>query len=86
MSETAQPDRLAADLAATTANLAEYIEQRAQQLARPRIARAERAAAERVAEVEQGREIDQQRWTEVERELRRCIASLERQRDRAVRP
>lgn len=78
-------EQLAAALVDTTANLAAYIEQRAQDLARPRIARAERAAAERVAEVERAHELDRQRWADLDRERQRQIRALENRIGRGQR-
>lgn len=64
---------LAAALQATTANLAAYIEQRAAEIADPRIAEADRSASSRVAELEEAHAFDRQRWSDLERELRRQL-------------
>lgn len=60
-------------LAETTANLDAYIERRAQEIAAPRIAAAERAARERIAEVEHEAALARQRWDDLETELRRQV-------------
>lgn len=72
---------LATALRDTTANLAAYIEQRAQEIAAPRIAEAERDAAGRVAAAEAERDVTTRRFAGVEREFRRQFASVESRRD-----
>ncbi|MBM0201884.1 hypothetical protein JNW90_01275 [Micromonospora sp. STR1s_5] len=72
---------LATALRDTTANLAAYIEQRAQEIAAPRIAEIERDAAERIAAAESERDVTTRRFAGVEREFRRQYAALEARRD-----
>lgn len=64
-------------LAEVTANLEVHIESRAQQIAAPRIADAERRAAARIAEVEQGHDDEQSHWSAVITELRSRVQALE---------
>jgi hypothetical protein len=70
---------LAATLQAATANLTAYIEQRAAELAEPRIAEAERLAAERVSALSGTYEADRRRWSDLEAELRRQLDAQIRQ-------
>ncbi len=70
MSDT---ETLARDLRETAANLSAYIEQRAQEIAGPRIAAAEQAAAERVADVEDGAAVASRRYKDLIAELRRQL-------------
>ncbi|MEU3455601.1 hypothetical protein ABZ671_18670 [Micromonospora sp. NPDC006766] len=72
---------LANALRDTTANLAAYIEQRAQEIAAPRIAEVERDAAERVAAAEGERDANARRFHDVEKEFRRQYANIEKRRD-----
>lgn len=72
-------DSLAAALEATTANLATYIEDRASGIANPRIAAAERAAADTIADLEGRHAFDRQRWSDLEAELRRQLDAQIRQ-------
>ncbi|MCX5070791.1 hypothetical protein OOJ91_33645 [Micromonospora lupini] len=78
--ETALTD-LAAALRDATANLDAHIEQRAQEIAAPRIAEIEQDAAERVAAAESERDVTTNRFAGVEREFRRQYAALEARRD-----
>jgi hypothetical protein len=72
-------DSLAAALEATTSNLAVYIEQRAAEIADPRIAEAEQRAAATVADLEGRHAVDLRRWSDLERELRRQLDAQLRQ-------
>ena len=63
----------------TIANLDAYIEQRAREIANPRIAATEQDAAEQVANAEQERDQRQQRSEDLVAELRRQLRALERQ-------
>ncbi|GAA4208996.1 hypothetical protein GCM10022252_74870 [Streptosporangium oxazolinicum] len=76
-------DTLAHDLVDSlrmvTADLNAHIEDRAQEIAAPRIAQAEREAADRVAEVESTLTYERQRHEDLLVELRRQFAVLERQ-------
>ncbi|MGI5161432.1 winged helix-turn-helix domain-containing protein [Microbispora sp. CA-102843] len=66
-------------LHATVADLQGHIEARAQEIAAPLIAGAERAADERAAAAESELAAARQRWADLEQEFRRQIAALERQ-------
>lgn len=72
-------DSLAAALEATTANLAAFIEQRAAEIANPRIAAAEQAAADAVADLEGRHAAERERWTALEAEFRRQLDAQIRQ-------
>lgn len=78
----ADVEKLGANLREATEHLAEYIEARAQEIAGPRIAAAERAALARIERAEAAHVRDRQRWEDVQQELRRHLASLDKQRDR----
>lgn len=71
-------DDLIAQLGNMTANLSEYIERRAQELAQPLIDEAREAAAVEVKDAQTG----QQRAEDLVTELRRQLAALERNRER----
>ncbi|WP_328384421.1 hypothetical protein OHQ88_33575 (plasmid) [Micromonospora zamorensis] len=75
------PADLATALRDTTANLAPYIEQRAQEIGAPRIGEIEQDAADRVAAAEAERDVTTRRFADVEREFRRQYAALEARRD-----
>lgn len=83
---TAQEDALAEAtrrLAETTANLDAYIEQRAQAIAAPRIAAAEKQARERIADLERKAADDRQRASDLVAELRRHVDAQVRRAERA---
>lgn len=62
------------------ANLQDHINKRAAEIAAPLILAAELAAQERVTRAERDLAALQQRWSDLETELRRQIATLDRQR------
>ncbi|MBC9000484.1 hypothetical protein [Micromonospora aurantiaca (nom. illeg.)] len=72
---------LANALRDTTANLSAYIEQRAHEIAAPRIAKIEQEAAARVAAAESERDVNARRFNDVEVEFRRQYKALETRRD-----
>lgn len=78
-------DRLAADLAAASANLDAWVEARAGELAAARIADAEAIAAGRVAAIEQAWAAERRRHEDVMVEMRRIIGSLDRFQQQHVR-
>jgi hypothetical protein len=75
---------LADQLAAITANLAAYIEQRAEEIAAPRIAAARAADQEAIDNLSHDLKVEQEIREAVTAELHRHVASLEKQRDRAA--
>jgi hypothetical protein len=76
-------DKLADGLIEITANLARYVEEQAQLIARPKIAAAEQAFVKRAAHMQAGFDQREQRSGELIGELRRRVASLERQQERS---
>lgn len=74
----APPESLAQALATVTANLDAYIERRAQEIAAPRITIAEKQARELVAAVWHTAAFNHRRQKDLEHELRRQVAALER--------
>lgn len=70
---------LAAELVTVTANLDEHIQRRAEELAAPLVAEAERKANEAVRDARMA----VQRQEDIVAELRRRIAVMERQREAA---
>lgn len=66
----------------TVDHLREHIDHRAAEIAAPRIAAVEEAAAARVAAAELERDQWQQRFEDIREELGRQLKGLERQRDR----
>lgn len=71
-------EKVAQDLAKTTANLDAYIERRAQEIAAPRIAAAEREACGLVAAVLYTAAFEARRSSDLVAELRKHVAALER--------
>ena len=78
-------EQLAADLAAATANLTGWIEDRADELAADRIAAAEAIAAGRVAAIEQAWAAERERREAVIDLLRRHVAALDQFQQRHIR-
>ena len=78
---TAEPDlaALAASLAATVRDLQAYIEARADEIAAPRIAAAEREYHARATELRREHKMQVQRWQDLNTELRRQLRARERQ-------
>jgi hypothetical protein len=84
---TDQFDQMTAALAyatETSANLAAYVEQCAQEIAAPRVAEAERAAAAALVDIEQTATFEKQRADDLIAEFRRVLAVQERQLDRLI--
>jgi len=77
-----QAASLAEALIIATANLEAVTEVRARVMAQPRIDEIQRTAAQRVREAEDDRDFQVQRVRDLNAELGRQLASLERQRDR----
>ncbi|MFF5261328.1 hypothetical protein ACFY4C_20490 [Actinomadura viridis] len=70
-------DDMTTRLAEITANLDNYIEARAWEIAAPRIAAAEARAEQQVAELKDEHARTQQRSADLEKELRRQIKALD---------
>jgi len=83
---TTDPQALAAQLAATIANLDTHIERRAQETAQPRIEAAEDQAQAAVASAENDAALAAQRWADLERELRRQLDVALRRAEHGSRP
>jgi hypothetical protein len=75
---------LAATLHATIDNLETHIQQRAGQLAAPRIAAAEQAATDRIAKLETEHARERQRLEDLLAEMRRQIKQILAERDRGL--
>jgi hypothetical protein len=80
-----ETDVLARDLREATANLAAFIEARAQEIAAPWIEAAERAAANSVAEMQERLDFQTRRQDDVIAELRRQVDVQRRWQERHVR-
>jgi len=76
---------LAASLADTALNLADYIERRAREIAEPRVQRAETWANEQISRLREERAFDNQRKDDLIRELRRQLDAQVKQNERLHR-
>jgi hypothetical protein len=80
----ADTDKTAQFLADITSNLATYIEEQAQLIAKPKIEAAERAWERRMDEDQETHAIRERRSAELIKELRRRISVMERHEERWV--
>jgi hypothetical protein len=77
-------ERIAQHLVDVTANLGTYIEDQAQQIARPKIATAEQAFERRIRSVNERHEAELSRSSALLAELRRQITALDKFQEKAL--